>query len=186
MTASNWTEVPFLLPSVLLLGSLTSGDAPHAHSGAPGDCLSKNTQGISCLMLGLPDLAMLCCLLLVPDYSFTYLINSLIQNSNHGYYKSFSRLSKTTSYVPMATAAWAPWLQGQFSASRQPSEQFSSNYPVFFFNLCIPSNEHATQQREDMQKSTGDEERSRKGKTLGRRVLKGSLERSKKTLNSLL
>lgn len=106
---------------------------PWAHSGTPGDSHSEAAQGISCWMLGVPDLAMFCCLLLLPDYSFTHLINSLIQNPNHGYYRSFSRLSKTTSCVPMATAAWDPWLQGQFSASRQPSEQFSSNYPVFFF-----------------------------------------------------
>lgn len=120
---------------------------PYAYSGAPDDSLSEASQGMSCWMLAAPDLAEFCCLLLL-HCSFTYLINSLIQNQNHSDCKSSSRLSKTSFYVPRATAAWDPGLQvnslRKSSASRRPSEQFSSNYPVLFFNLCSPSNEHAT------------------------------------------
>lgn len=120
---------------------------PYVYSGAPDDSLGEASWGRSCWVSGVPDLAVFCCLLLF-HCSFTYLINSLIQSQNHSDCRSSSRLSNTAFYVPRATAARDPRLQvnslPKSSASRRPSEQFSSNYPVLFFNLCIPSNEHAT------------------------------------------
>lgn len=129
------SEVTFLLRSGFLLGS-------------PTVCLFRSSrlgeasQGRSCWMSGVHDLAVFCCLRLL-HCSLTYLINSLIQSQNHSDCRSSSRLSNTAFYVPRATAARDPRVQ-QADDPQNNSVAITQFYFLIFAFLAmnmLPSRE---------------------------------------------